>query len=419
MAHGLHSPRVDGPVSVEPVLHAVAEAAGVLLRTNWRDGISEALGRLGRAVGFASAFLCENVQGESGSQQPQLRYLWRAGLAAPEEAGRTSSPLEQAAWQEGWAQLTHQGNPATGAPAQLPAPLRDILGVDSLKAMLLAPIVAKGVMWGLIGVACHERFCSDLAAKEGINLLANLIGSALEREAAHDALQQSEAELRALFAAMNDVILVVDHEGRYLKVAPTAPDLLYRPPQELLGRLISEVFEKPMSDRFNEVIARALSTRTKQRMEYSLLIKGQECWFSASVSPLGDDNVVFVARDVTARREAEAALRQAEAKYRSIFENAVEGIFQTTPEGRYMDANPSLARIYGYDNANELTDALTDIGSQLYVHPHSREQFIAEMRTTGSVSNFEAQVLPQGRRNHLDFGKRPRRLRRRRQRQFL
>jgi Amt family ammonium transporter len=85
-------------------------------------------------------------------------------------------------------------------------------------------------------------------------------------------------------------------------------------------------------------------------------------------------------------------LRTAEQKYRDIFAHAVEGIFQTTPQGRYLEANPALARIYGYDSPEELIQDLQDIGKQLYVDPGRREEFLACMRTHGRVSHFESRI---------------------------
>ncbi|MBV8274063.1 MAG: PAS domain-containing protein, partial [Verrucomicrobia bacterium] len=77
------------------------------------------------------------------------------------------------------------------------------------------------------------------------------------------------------------------------------------------------------------------------------------------------------------------ALRRTEQKYRSIFENATEGIFQTTLEGKYLSANPALARMYGYDSPDELLAALTDISRQLYVQPDRRAEFMLAMRRDG------------------------------------
>ncbi|MDJ1184752.1 PAS domain S-box protein [Roseofilum casamattae] len=86
------------------------------------------------------------------------------------------------------------------------------------------------------------------------------------------------------------------------------------------------------------------------------------------------------------------SLQQAEDKYRRIFENALEGIFQSTPEGQYISANPALARIYGYDSTEELMESVTEIGNQLYVEGDRRQEFIDIMDEQNSVSAFESQV---------------------------
>jgi diguanylate cyclase (GGDEF)-like protein/PAS domain S-box-containing protein len=79
--------------------------------------------------------------------------------------------------------------------------------------------------------------------------------------------------------------------------------------------------------------------------------------------------------------------------YRSIFENAVEGIFQTSPEGRYLCANPALARIYGYDSPEDLMAHLTDISQQLYVHAADRDRFAQMMQQSDRVTGFEVEIF--------------------------
>jgi len=85
-------------------------------------------------------------------------------------------------------------------------------------------------------------------------------------------------------------------------------------------------------------------------------------------------------------------VREAEAKYRSIFENSVEGIFQTTSDGTYLIANPMLAKIYGYNTVEELTHSLTDISNQLYVDRDRRIEFAQLIEQGGKVSGFESQI---------------------------
>ncbi|MFM7602187.1 MAG: response regulator [Pseudanabaena sp.] len=85
-------------------------------------------------------------------------------------------------------------------------------------------------------------------------------------------------------------------------------------------------------------------------------------------------------------------LENAEAKYQSIFENAIEGIFHTTIDGRYLIANSMLAQIYGYASAEALISNVTNIANQIYVNPLRRQEFINILRTHDTVSNFESQV---------------------------
>jgi PAS domain S-box-containing protein len=88
----------------------------------------------------------------------------------------------------------------------------------------------------------------------------------------------------------------------------------------------------------------------------------------------------------------EEAADDAENSFRSIFERAVPGIFQTTPGGNYIRANPALARIYGYDSPAEMLETLTDIGRQLYVDPNRRREFIELMRENGALTGFESAI---------------------------
>lgn len=101
-----------------------------------------------------------------------------------------------------------------------------------------------------------------------------------------------------------------------------------------------------------------------------------------------------LSRGVGSRRvhrmaEWENALRDAEQKYRSIVENAVEGIFQTTPDGHYLRVNPALARIYGYDTPEQLMTGVTNIDSQIYVDAARRVLFKKLLKKNGEVRDFE------------------------------
>ena len=148
-----------------------------------------------------------------------------------------------------------------------------------------------------------------------------LVSDVTAQRAAEAALQASEAELRAVFAAMTDVVLVFDADARYVKIAPTSPELLYRPTEALLGRRAREIFAPALAEYFESVVRQALDGDAPVHFDYELEIGGEPRWFSGTASPMrpagagtsgGGGRVLWVARDVTASKQLEAQLRQAQ-----------------------------------------------------------------------------------------------------------
>jgi PAS domain S-box-containing protein len=130
----------------------------------------------------------------------------------------------------------------------------------------------------------------------------------------------------------------------------------------------------------------------EKRIEQAINKQNQVIIFAISVLIFVFYISFLFARNLNQRRQVEAALRKAESKYRSIFENAVDGIFQTTPEGKYISANPALAKIYGYSSPAELISQISDVGTEIYVDPNRRQQFKEEIEKNDLVAEFEAEV---------------------------
>jgi diguanylate cyclase (GGDEF)-like protein/PAS domain S-box-containing protein len=150
--------------------------------------------------------------------------------------------------------------------------------------------------------------------------------------------------------------------------------------------------------RVREEIRNGIAISKRFDVEYRILnSQGEERWVWERGSGVFDERGDLIAiegliQDVTERRESSQALREAERRYYNLFENALEGIFRTTLEGQYLDANPALARIYGFESPAELIHSLKDIRNQLYVQPQRREEFMQLIKARGLVSGFESQV---------------------------
>jgi PAS domain S-box-containing protein len=149
-----------------------------------------------------------------------------------------------------------------------------------------------------------------------------------ERKHIEEALQSSKAELSALINSMTDVLIVVSSEGRYMKIAETNPSLLYKPPKELLGKTLHEVFSREQADKFLKYVKEALYNAKPINFEYSLLIEEKEFWFNATVSPMSEDSVLLVAKDITERKSMEVALSKGEERFRMVFENSPVSIWE-------------------------------------------------------------------------------------------
>ncbi|NJN01194.1 MAG: response regulator [Leptolyngbyaceae cyanobacterium SL_1_1] len=106
---------------------------------------------------------------------------------------------------------------------------------------------------------------------------------------------------------------------------------------------------------------------------------------------LSQQNALLL-QEVRDRQKSEIALRETEAKYRSIFENVSEGIFQVTIAGRYLSANPALAKILGYDSSEELIETVLNIEHQLYARPKRRQELMAYLRQYGQITDAESEV---------------------------
>lgn len=233
------------------------------------------------------------------------------------------------------------------------------------------------------------------------------IGSDItQRKQAEASLQRQRELLEVTLASIGDAVIATDKLANITFINPWAEVLTGWPAQEALGRQIDQVFcmidersrqevKSPVQQVLQTKVAFELSDRTLLRPR-----SGQEIPIDQNCTPIFRNTgslygAVLVFRNTTVRRQAENALREAEAKYRNIFENAVEGIFQTTFDGQFINVNPALVAIYGYESAADLMQNITNIKTQVYVDPNRRDEFVSLMQQHDAVFRFESQIYRQ------------------------
>ncbi len=168
-----------------------------------------------------------------------------------------------------------------------------------------------------------------------------------ERRLTEQRIQQSEAQMQAIFSAMTDIVMVFDAEGRHLRITQAMANA-YKPALNLVGRKIHEIFPLPLADYFLKNIRRCLEERRSVQIEYRLQTGAENCWFAAVISPMMTDSVVVVARDVSESKRAEKVLQEREEEYRELFENANDLIYTRDMQGRFTSLNKTGEAISGY-----------------------------------------------------------------------
>jgi diguanylate cyclase (GGDEF)-like protein/PAS domain S-box-containing protein len=272
---------------------------------------------------------------------------------------------------------------------------------QNIRSLISIPIVCRDTLAGFIGfdaVSAIRPWPEEIITL--LKVVGEILASALEGKHSIELLKESEGRYKALFENANDAIFLlrentfVDCNNEALRMFGCAKD-------EIIGQPPFKLFPPTQPDGKNSK-EKALKKIYAALFGYQQRFEWQHCCLDGTpldteislnrVELGGKTFVQAIIRDITKQKIAEAALKESEEKYRSIFENAVDGMFQTTPDGRYISANPSLAKMYGYDSAEELTAAITDLRKK-YVDPEDRDRLKASIEEKGYVEGFETQMF--------------------------
>ncbi|HET7649203.1 MAG TPA: EAL domain-containing protein [Gammaproteobacteria bacterium] len=217
--------------------------------------------------------------------------------------------------------------------------------------------------------------------------------------AALDALHQRDLSYQALFNIGTDIALVyrVDTDGRaagpLLEVNDAACAVLGYSREEFLEMVPSALGD---SENWRNAGRQLLKERAinfesqlrcKDGTALPVRVRGRLLVLD------GRNTVLLVCRDLSSGSIPDGPIADVERKYRSIFENAVEGIYQSTPDGRIISGNPALARILGYDSPEAMIASGLNIASRAYVHPEQRAILLGYLEKDGFYADQEFQIF--------------------------
>jgi PAS domain S-box-containing protein len=207
-------------------------------------------------------------------------------------------------------------------------------------------------------------------------------------------IKAKEKELRAIFGSMQDIVIELNTEGRYINVAPTNESLLIRPANELIGKTVNDFFTKELANNFLQAINKCVETKSLTIIDYPLILNGKEMWFHARLSFISADRVMFVAHDNSEQIIAKEALEHSEMNLREL--NATKDKFFSIiahdlkgPLGSFMSLTDLLRN--NYDDFStleqkELLDIMIVTSKRIY---ELLDNLLLWSRAQRGIINFE------------------------------
>lgn len=277
--------------------------------------------------------------------------------------------------------------------------------------LVASPELASGEVW-FLGVADRRVRRLTPEQRQGLQTIhqqimlrheqwqqsSNLARTAAEVQRLEEAQREQEAFYQALVESLPQNIFRKDLDGRFTFANGRYCATLGRPLEAIIGRKDSDFAPSELAAKYRLDDQKVLeSLEPLELIEENITPDGTIHWVYVIKTPILDSfgkpvGIQGIFWDVTQEHNTAEKLQQAEANYRGIVVNARDGIFQTTPNGSYLSANPALARIYGFKSPEELMAKWTDIEHQLYLDPARRSEFARLLAENDVIDQFESEV---------------------------
>ena len=393
-------------------------------------GINEALRKIGEFAGVDRSYVF--LFSEDGTRVNNTHEWYVKGLK-PQKDHFQEISVDSIPW--GMEQLI-QFQPiyiprVADLPPEASAEKALIWSLEEIQSLIIVPMVRQGSVIGFLGfdaVFSEKTWDEDSAVL--LRMVGEIFANAIERKQAEENLRLNQF----FMDRAGDMIFLVRSDARFCYVNEKACDSLGYSRQELLSMNVYDIspehqagdwqdhwektkkastttFEAQIQTKHGGVFSAEVTVNflefhgveyhcsfvrditERKKTDEALRVAKEELEQRVEIrtAELSKTNIRLT-QEIAERERSENALRQAEKKYHSIVENAVEGIYQSTPEGRFISVNSALARMYGYHTPEELQSKVVDIEGQVYADSTQRKQFVHLLEEKGRVEGFECQV---------------------------
>jgi PAS domain S-box-containing protein len=214
-----------------------------------------------------------------------------------------------------------------------------------------------------------------------------------ERKQAQEELDASQRLLSSMIDAITESAFLMTPDGTIILANEAVAQRLGVTPGAMAGKSVYDLIPLELAQARRLQIEEVVRSRAAVHFEDNRL--GRH--ILNSIYPVLDlkgdvGQLAVFGYDITERKRMEEALRESEEKFRNLFDNAMEGVYQTTPEGRLISANMALARMFDYASPEEMINTITDLASQIYANQDDRKIAVGIFRETGFIKDFECRM---------------------------
>jgi PAS domain S-box-containing protein len=237
----------------------------------------------------------------------------------------------------------------------------------------------------------RQRFWESRLVASGVDEVTAIVRETTSQKQTLEALRQSEKRTLALLDAIPDLMFRISRDGTYLDFKAHRDSDFAIAPEKMLGHKVHDVLPPEIADRRMEQIERAFQTGKTQIFEYQLENHGKIHDYEARVVVSGTDEVLVIVRDITERKQAEAALRLSEEKFSKAFRSSPNLItIATLAEGKILEVNDTVSKMLGYDCGELINHSFRQLG--IWVNPDDDDRLRQQLQSAGTVKNFESKL---------------------------